>query len=137
MLENKSTRRPKKPAAPAKKAEPKVVIEPAPVGGNGEVSPSQAAQATGLFDTIPDLVKTLVENIRHNTELLKQIDGRRADQTEDRTANVEQLRTILDYKAIGQMTGRRGDAFQKRNLIAANRIRNLNGDHLILIDRPG
>ena len=114
MLENKSTRRPKKPAAAAKKADPKVVIESAPVGGNGEVSPSEAAQATGLFDTIPDLVKTLVENIRHNTELLKQIDGRRADQTEDRPANVEQLRTILNYKAIGQMTGRRGDCFPGR-----------------------
>jgi hypothetical protein len=121
MLENKSTRRPRKPATVAKKADPKVVIESAPVGGNGEVSPSEAAQATGLFDTIPDLVKTLVENIRHNTELLKQIDGRRADQTEERLATVEQLRTILNYKAIGQMTGRSGNPFQG-NLISARRI---------------
>ena len=121
MLENKSTRRPRKPAAAAKKADPKVAVKSAPVGGNGEVSPSEAAQATGLFDTIPDLVKTLVENIRHNTELLKQIDGRRADQTEDRPANVEQLRTILNYKAIGQMTGRSGTPFQG-NLIVAQRV---------------
>jgi hypothetical protein len=131
MLENKSTRRPKKPAAAAKRAAPKVVIESAPVGGNGEVSPSEAAQATGLFDTIPDLVKILAENIRHNTELLAQIDQRRdATQTGDRPAGVEQLRTILNYKAIGEMASRRGDAFQG-NLVDVHRVFD-EGDFLLL-----
>ena len=140
MLENTPTRRAKKPAVAAKKAEPKVVIETAPVGGNGEVSPSQAAQAAALVDSIPDLVKILAENIRHNTELLAQIDQRRAaTQTGDRPAGVEQLRTILDYKSIGQMAGRSGDPFQD-NLIGAARARfienNMPTDKLALFDLP-
>lgn len=121
MLENNSTRRTKKPAAAAKKAAPKVVIETAPVG-NGELSPSQGTQAAALFDSMPDLVNILAENIRHNTALLAQIDQHRAaTQAGDRPAGVEQMRTILNYKAVGQMTGRRGDAFQ-RNLVDAHRV---------------
>ena len=140
MLENAPTRRAKKPAVAAKKAEPKVVNETAPVGGNGEVSPSQAAQAAALVDSIPDLVKILAENIRHNTELLAQIDQRRAaTQTGDRPAGVEQLRTILDYKSIGQMAGRSGTPFQD-NLIGAARAQfnenNMPTDKLALFDLP-
>ncbi|WP_457143986.1 hypothetical protein [Mycobacterium sp. URHB0021] len=86
---------------------------------------------------MPDLVNILAENIRHNTALLAQIDQRRAaTQTGDRSPGVEQLRTILDYKAIGQMTGRRGDAFQEGNLIAAHRTEHGDAECLTLFDVP-
>jgi hypothetical protein len=136
MLENKSTRGTKKPAAAAKKAAPKVAVKSAPIGGNGEVLANQGENAAILIDPIRDLVNLLAENIGHNTELLKQIDRRRADQTGDRPPVVEQLRTILNYKAIGQMTGRRGDAFQ-RNLISARRVTDIAGvDGLLLFGLP-
>jgi hypothetical protein len=136
MLENTPTRRAKKPAAAAKKAAPKVAVEASPIGGNGEVPAGQAEKAGTLVDSIPDLVRILAENIRHNTDLLKQIDERRADQTGDRPAGIEQLRTILDYKAIGQMTGRNGSAFQG-NLIFALRLNNeVDGDRLLLFGLP-
>jgi hypothetical protein len=139
MLENKTTRGTKKPAGAAKKAAPKVTVTSAPVGGNGEISPTQAAQAAALVDSLPDLVKILAENIRHNTELLAQIDQRRAAQTGDRPPVVEQLRTILDYKSIGQMAGRSGTPFQD-NLIGAARARfienNIPTDKLAVFDLP-
>jgi hypothetical protein len=137
MLENKSTRGTKKPAAAAKKAAPKVAVKSAPAGGNGEAPARQAEQAAILVESIPALVSILAENIRHNTELLEQIDRRRAQQTQqtgDRLPGIEQLRTILNYKAIGQMTGRRGSAFQG-NLVAAHRVVDLD-EKLFLLGLP-
>jgi hypothetical protein len=136
MLENKSTRRTKKPAAAAKKAAPKVAVKSAPIRGNGEVLANQGENAAILIDPIRDLVNLLAENIGHNTELLKQIDRRRAEQTGDRPPVVEQLRTILNYKAIGQMTGRNGTPFQDNLILAGRENRGPNEDALILFGLP-
>ena len=135
MLENTPTRGTKKPPAAARKAASKVAEAIAPVGGNGEVLTGQADNPANPVDPIRDLVTVLAENIRHNTELLRQIDQRRAEQTGDRAPVVEQLRTILDYKAIGQMAGRSGTPFQD-NLIGARRFDAGGDDALTLFVDP-
>jgi hypothetical protein len=136
MLEKTPTRRARKPAVAAKKAAPRVTVETAPIGGNGEVLANQGENAANLIDPIRDLVNILAENIKHNTELLKQFDRPRAEQTGDRPPVVEQLRTILDYKAIGQMTGRNGSAFQGNLILALRQNTGPNEDFLHFFDLP-
>jgi hypothetical protein len=135
MLENTPTRGTKEPAQASTKAAPNAAEKTAPAGGDGEAPASQVQKAATLLDSMPDLVRILAENIRHNTELLERIDKRRAEQTGDRAAGAEQLRTILDYKAIGQMVGRSGTAFQD-NLIHADRQSDGGKDRLYLGGLP-
>ncbi len=110
-MESKSVRPPRKTTTAKTVHE---VLEMSPVS-NGD-APAPSADVV-----IQKLIEVLSQNLEQNTRMLARADQRGAQRTDDREAGVEQLRTILNYRAIGQMMGRAGDVFQKDNLVSARR----------------